>query len=200
MGTAPRGGGIRRCQRAGSLFLLPIHQSNHLRWFMSHHNILWWRNPHRHPRNGTLLVLSPLLDPSARQGAYIERVSVIPFLIPPSRARGSRGRGHSSRREVPAPVAARRTPPFCQAGGRSGPSVAKKAAHGSGGGSSPPHGVGEPSFRHSRGPAQTRGEADWKHTCDCPGYAVHYETCIQSLLAQVQDLRTQNLELQWSQQ
>ena len=29
---------------------------------------------------------------------------------------------------------------------------------------------------------------------------VHYETCIQSLIAQVQDLRAQNLELQRSQQ
>ena len=29
---------------------------------------------------------------------------------------------------------------------------------------------------------------------------MHYETCIQSLMAQVQDLRTQNLELQRSQQ
>ena len=29
---------------------------------------------------------------------------------------------------------------------------------------------------------------------------MHYETCIQSLMAQVQDLRAQNLELQRSQQ
>ena len=29
---------------------------------------------------------------------------------------------------------------------------------------------------------------------------VYYETCIQSLMAQVKDLRTQNLELQLSQQ
>ena len=39
-----------------------------------------------------------------------------------------------------------------------------------------------------------------KHTCDCPRCVVHYETCIQSLMAQVQDLRTQNLKLQRSQQ
>ena len=74
------------------------------------------------------------------------------------------------------------------------------AAGGSGGGSSLPRGGGGPSFGHSRGPAQTGGEADLNHTCDCPRCVVHYETCIQSLMAQVQDLRTQNLELQRSQQ
>ena len=61
-------------------------------------------------------------------------------------------------------------------------------------------GGGGPSFRHSGGPAQTQGEAELKHTCGCPRCVVHYETCIQSLMAQVQDLRTQNLELQRSQQ
>ena len=60
--------------------------------------------------------------------------------------------------------------------------------------------AGGPLFQHSRGPTQTRGEADFKHTCDCPRCMVHYETCIQSLMVQVQDLRTQNLELQRSQQ
>ena len=39
-----------------------------------------------------------------------------------------------------------------------------------------------------------------KHTRDCPRCMVHYETCIQSLMAQVQDLRGQNLELQRSEQ
>ena len=45
---------------ARSLFLLPIRESNHLWWFMSQHNILWWTNPHRHRRSLTLLVLFPL--------------------------------------------------------------------------------------------------------------------------------------------
>ena len=39
-----------------------------------------------------------------------------------------------------------------------------------------------------------------KHTCDWPRCIVHYETCIQSLMAQVQAFGTQNLELQRSQQ
>ena len=38
------------------------------------------------------------------------------------------------------------------------------------------------------------------YTCDCPRFVVHYETCIESLMAQVQDLRTQNPEEQRSQQ
>ena len=59
---------------------------------------------------------------------------------------------------------------------------------------------GGPLLRHSGGPAQTRGEDELKHTCGCPRCVVHYETCIQSLMAQVKDLRTQNLELQRSQQ
>ena len=61
-------------------------------------------------------------------------------------------------------------------------------------------GGGGPSFRHFGGPSQTRGEAELKHTCGCPRCVVHYETCIQSLMAQVQDLWAQNLELQQSQQ
>ena len=69
------------------------------------------------------------------------------------------------------------------------------ATGGGGGGSSPPRGGGGPSFRHSRGPTPTRRENDLQHTCGCPRCVVHYETCIQSLMAQVKDLRTQNLEL-----
>ena len=46
---------------ARGLFLLAIRRSNHLPWLTSHHNILWWKNPHHHPRNRTLMVLSPLL-------------------------------------------------------------------------------------------------------------------------------------------
>ena len=59
-GTAPLGGGIQRLQRARSLLLLPIRESNHLWWFMSHYNILWWTNPHRRRRSLMLLVLFPL--------------------------------------------------------------------------------------------------------------------------------------------
>ena len=68
------------------------------------------------------------------------------------------------------------------------------------GGSSPTRGGGGPSFRHSRAPAQTRGKNDLPHTCDCPRWVVHYETCIQSLMAQVKDLQAQNLQLQRSHQ
>ena len=78
--------------------------------------------------------------------------------------------------------------------------MAVGAAGGGSGGSSPPRGGGGPSFPHSWGPTQTRGEDDLKHTCDCPRCMVPYETCIQSLMAHVQDLRAQNLQLQRSQQ
>ena len=71
---------------------------------------------------------------------------------------------------------------------------------GGGGGSCPPRGGWGPSFRHSGGPAETRGEDELQHTCGCPRCVVHYETCIQSLMAQVEDLRTQKLELQRSHQ
>ena len=47
---------------------------------------------------------------------------------------------------------------------------------------------------------QTRGEDELQHTSGCHRCVVHYETCIQSLMAQVKDLRTQNLELQRSHQ
>ena len=59
---------------------------------------------------------------------------------------------------------------------------------------------GVPSLRHSGGPAQTGGEPKLNHTCGCPRCLVHYETCIQSLMTQVQYLRAQNPELQRSQQ
>ena len=101
---------------------------------------------------------------------------------------------------APAPVAARPTPPSRPAGGPSGPSVAGGDAGGGGGGSSPPRCGQGPSFRHSGGPAPTREEAELKHSCGCPRCGVHYETCIQALMSQVQDLRTQNLELQRSKQ
>ena len=48
------GGGIQRLHRARRLFLLPIRESNHLWWFMSHHNILSLTNPHRHHRSRIL--------------------------------------------------------------------------------------------------------------------------------------------------
>ena len=53
------GGRFQRLQRARSLFLLPIRESNHPWWFMSDHNILWWRSPHRDRRSLMLLVLFP---------------------------------------------------------------------------------------------------------------------------------------------
>ena len=90
--------------------------------------------------------------PSPSQPAYVEHVKSIPYLIRPSRGRGSGG-GHSSSGGAPAPVAARPTPPCRPAGGPSGPSVAGGAAGGGGGWSSPPRGEGGPSFQHSGGPA-----------------------------------------------
>ena len=74
---------------------------------------------------------------------------------------------------VPAPVAARPTSPSRPAGG--GPLVPAW-----------PGGLlaeavvghlllvwGGASFRHSRGPVQTRGQAELKHTCGCPRCVVH---------------------------
>ena len=151
------------------------------------------------PQPNTVGPVPPPPSPRPRQVAYIEQVQGIPHLIWPS-CGGRSGGGHSSSGGAPAPVAARPTPPSCPAAGPSGPSVAGGAARGGGGGSSPPRGGGGPSFRHSGGPAETRGEDDLQHTCGCPRCVVHYETCIQSLMAHVKDLRNQNLELQRSHQ
>ena len=154
----------------------------------------------QHPRLGDLhRRCSWPLSTRPRQAAYIERVLGIPHLIRPSRGGGS-GEGHPSSGGASAPVAARPTPPFCPAGGPSGHSVAGGAAGGGGSGSSPPRGGGGPSFRQSGGSDQTWGEAELRHTCSCPRCVVHYETCIQSLMAQEQDLRAQSLELQRCQQ
>ena len=49
-GTAQLGG-FQRLQRARSLFLLAIRESNQLWWFMSHHSILWLTNLHRRHRS-----------------------------------------------------------------------------------------------------------------------------------------------------
>ena len=49
-------------------------------------------------------------------------------------------------------------------------------------------------------PLKHGGRTNHSRTCGCPRCMVHYETCIQSLMAQVKELRTQNLELQRSQQ
>ena len=151
------------------------------------------------PRPNTVGHVPPPPSPRHRQVAYIEHVQGIPHLVRPSSGGGSGG-GHPSSGGAPAPVAARPTTPSRPAGGPSGPSVAGGAAGGGGGGSSPPRGGGGPSFRHSGGPTPTRGEEDLQHTCGCPRCVVHYETCIQSLMAQVKDLRNQNLELQRSHQ
>ena len=53
-----------------------------------------------------------------------------------------------------------------------------------------------PSSQHSSGPTRARGEADLKHTCDCPRCMVHYKTCIHSLLARLRDLKSRNQDLQ----
>ena len=134
------------------------------------------------PRPNTVGHVPPPPFPRHRQVAYIEHVQGIPHLVRPSSGGGSGG-GHPSSGGAPAPVAARPTPPSRPAGGPSGPSVAGGAAGGGGGGSSPPRGGGGPSFRHSGGPTPARGEEDLQHTCGCPRCVVHYETCIQSLMA-----------------
>ena len=151
------------------------------------------------PRPNTVGPVPPPPSPRHRQVAYIEQVQGIPHLIRPSSGGGSGG-GHSSSGRAPVPVAARPTPLSRPAAGPSGPSVAGGAAGGGGGGSSPPTGGGGPSFQHSGGPAPTRGKDDLQHTCCCPRCVVQYETCIESLMAQVKDLRTQNVELQRSHQ
>ena len=48
------------CNGIGACFFLPIREPNHLWWFMSHHNILWWMSPHCHRRSRILLVMFPL--------------------------------------------------------------------------------------------------------------------------------------------
>ena len=48
--------------------------------------------------------------------------------------------------------------------------------------------------QHSSGPTCASGEADLKHTCDCPRCMVHNKTCIDSLLAR--DLKSQKKDLQ----
>ena len=194
------GGGVQRFGRDRSLFLTPIREPNHLWWLMSHHSILWWTRPHPHRSGRILLVLFPLCRHSAAarwltsstckeshtwfghqivgvQGGDIPLVGGRQHLL----LRGSHHR-----------LALRGGPlvPLWQGG----------AAGGGGGGSSPPRGRGCPSVRHSGGPTPTRGEEDLQHTCGCPRRVVHYETCIQSLMAQVKDLRTQNLGLQRSHQ
>ena len=151
------------------------------------------------PRPNTVGPVPPPPSPRHRQVAYIEQVQGIPHLIWPSSGGGSR-RGHPSSRGAPAPVAVRPTPPSCPAEGPSCLSVAGGPAGEDGGGSSPPRGGGGPSFGHSGGPTPTRGKEGLQHTCGCPPCVVHYETRIQSLMAQVKDLRAQNLELQRSNQ
>ena len=196
-GHCLRGGGIQRLQRARIRFLLPIRESNHLCWFMSHHNIYRGTNPHRHHCSRLLVVLFPLCRHPFPLASSTWTVSHTSFR---HHVMGVQGGDILLVGGAPAPVAAHPTPPSRPAGGASGPSVARGVAGGGGGGSSPPRGGAGPSFRHSGGPAQTRREDGLKHTCGCPRCVVHYETCIQSLMAQVQDLQTQNLQLQRSQQ
>ena len=114
--------------------------------------------------------VSPPPSARPRQAAYIERVHGIPHLIRPSRGGGSGG-GHSSSVGAPAPVAIRPT---------------RQAVVGQillAGGRGPP-------FNILGAPLKSGGEAEFMHTCGCPRRVVHYETCIQSLMAQVQDLRS----------
>ena len=121
-------------------------------------------------------------SPRPRQAACIERVQGIPRLIRPSSGGGSGG-GHSSSGGGACTSCCAPHTSVSPCGGFSGPSVAEEAVGGGSGGSSPPPGGRGPSFRHPRGPAQTLGEDDLQHTCGCPLCVVHYETCIQSLMA-----------------
>ena len=85
---------------------------------MSYRNILRWKNPHRHPRNRTLLVLSPLLENLA--GALHRACKRNPGPDSAILWLGFGGGGHSSSWRAPAPVAARPTGPFCPARGAGG--------------------------------------------------------------------------------
>ena len=150
------------------------------------------------PRPNTVGHVPPPPSPRHRQVAYIEHVQGIPHLVRPSSGGGSGG-GHPSSGGAPAPVAARPAPQSRPAGGPSGPSVAGGAAGGGRwwvissswrGGSIlstywGPHsytGGGRPTARLWLSPV-------------CGALRN-----VQSLMAQVKDLRTQNLELQRSHQ
>ena len=150
------------------------------------------------PQPNTVGPVPPPPSPRPRQAAYIQRVQGIPHLIRPSCGGGFSGGGGGiplvgGRRHLllhaPHPCLALRGGPLVPLwqGGLLGGAVVGHLLLLEG---------GVPSFRRSAGPAQTRGEDELQHTCGCP----RCETCIQSLMAQVKDLRTQNLELQRSHQ
>ena len=61
-------------------------------------------------------------------------------------------------------------------------------------------GVGVPRFDILGAPLKHGGRLNSSTPVAVPGFVVHYEMCIQSLIPQVQDLRAGNLELQRSQQ
>ena len=61
-------------------------------------------------------------------------------------------------------------------------------------------GVEVPHLHILGAPLAGGGEVGLKHTCDCPRCMLHYETCIQSSMAQVCDLQSKNQELQRSHQ
>ena len=152
------------------------------------------------PRPNTVGPVPPPPSPRLCQVAYIGQVQGIPHLIRPC-CGGSSGGAHSSSGGAPAPVAARPTAPSRPARG------ALWSLRGRGGClrgrwwvicSSWRGGVHR--FDILGAPLLHRGENDLQHTCGCPRCVVHYETCIQSLMAQVKDLRTQNREFQRSHQ
>ena len=161
-GTTQWEGGIQRLQRAPGLFLLLIRESNHVWWFMSHRNILWWTNPRRQHHSRILVVLFPLRRHPLPLTSSTWRASRTWFGHP---VMGVRGGCWLRRWWV----------------------ISSAWGWGS-------------LVSTFWGPAQTRGQDELKHTCGCPRCVVHYETCMQSLMPQVRDLRAQNLELQRSQQ
>ena len=180
--------------------MLRIREPNHLWWFMSHHSILWWTRPHPHRRGRILLVPFPLRRHPATARWLTSSTGKESRTWFGHQIVGPRGwdiplvggRQHLLLR-APHPRLALRGGPLVPPwqGGLLGGAVVghlllvEREVH-------PFDILGAPLLQGQRKAYST--------PCGCPRCVVHYETCIQSLMAQVKDLRTQNLELQRSHQ
>ena len=130
----------------------------------------------------------------------MEHVNGIPYLIGPSRGGGAGGGGILLVRGRLQRLLRAQHPRFTWRGGPLVPlwpgGLLAEAVAG--------HlllvGVEVPCFDILGAPLKHGGGADLKHTSDCPRCMVQYETWIPSVMAQVQDLWTQNQELQRSHQ
>ena len=151
------------------------------------------------PGPNTVGPVPPPPSPRHRQVAYTEQVEEIPHLIRPSSG-GGLGEGHPSSGGGASTCCCAPHTPVLPCGG------VLWSLRGRGGCWAGRWWVISSSCRGGSivltfwGPRSYRGEDKLQHTCGCPRCEVHYETCIQSLMAQVKDLRSQNLELQRSHQ